>query len=336
MRTDTETVVSGGAAVESCPGVPEGGPVATGSPRTASAKKAIAVVAESDAYLHQTLEAMIEWYDWKWGAEQDDWAVLHCESEWQTKMIAPDGKPTRFKLAGKIDKLAMRAEWLGLMVVDHKTTAYDLSPESPYWKQLSTDLQGVHYQLLGLACIEDPISDVVWDSIQKPTIRPQKHRETAEQWGQRVREWYAGRGPERTIARQSVAVPHDDVVQYHRDLYMESREILHSRRTKFWRKNPGACLAYGRPCAFLGICSGFDTPDSEHWVRDKSHAELSSKLKGDLLTHSRMSCLRQCERKHYYKYELGLKRDREQEEEALYFGSLWHEAMDAYWTYKED
>ena len=49
---------------------------------------------------------------------------------------------------------------------------------------------------------------------------------------------------------------------------------------------------------------------------------------GNLLTHSRMSCAKNCMRRHYYKYELGLRR--EQTATALRFGSAYHAALEQY------
>lgn len=49
----------------------------------------------------------------------------------------------------------------------------------------------------------------------------------------------------------------------------------------------------------------------------------------ELLTASRMSCLLTCPRKHYWRYEVGLKYATETD--ALRFGSAWHNAMEARW-----
>lgn len=49
----------------------------------------------------------------------------------------------------------------------------------------------------------------------------------------------------------------------------------------------------------------------------------------ELITASRMSCLLDCPRKHYWRYECGLKRD--VDAMALRFGTAWHAAMEARW-----
>ncbi len=50
----------------------------------------------------------------------------------------------------------------------------------------------------------------------------------------------------------------------------------------------------------------------------------------ELITASRMSCLLDCPRKHYWRYECGLKR--EVDAMALRFGTAWHAAMEARWA----
>ena len=46
----------------------------------------------------------------------------------------------------------------------------------------------------------------------------------------------------------------------------------------------------------------------------------------DTLTHSRMSCFKTCQRKHYLSYELGMRRDRDAQ--PLRMGSAFHEGID--------
>lgn len=53
----------------------------------------------------------------------------------------------------------------------------------------------------------------------------------------------------------------------------------------------------------------------------------------ELLTASRMSALLACLRKHYWRYEVGLRRT--VDADALRFGSAWHVAMEARWEKKD-
>jgi hypothetical protein len=138
-------------------------------------------------------------------------------------------------------------------------------------------------------------------------------------------EWYFQR---RTVPRLDA-----DLHEYATELWEHSQEILHTRRENRWSRNSGACMLYGTPCKFLGICSGFDQPDSDNWKRKANvHVELPL-LDGDgrdVLTNSRIRCFQTCRRKHFYEYELGIERQDEEEKEALLFGQIWHSALEAW------
>src|SRR5690606_31271936 len=100
-----------------------------------------------------------------------------------------------------------------------------------------------------------------------------------------------------------------------------------------------ACMQYGRPCEFLGLCSGSDDPDSDRWRKKPTiHAELGETAGNlDVLTNSRLRTFQTCRRKHYYQYELAIERSLDEQIEALFFGSLWHEALDVFWqTFDEE
>jgi len=287
---------------------------------------AIDYVRTQDPYCHAKLIGMLHAYDRCYAATQGGETPVKEAELW--KLL----KGTRFHIGGKLDTL-LESQFLNgayIEIVDHKTSAYTLEPSSTYWKQLDVDTQGRHYQAL-LHLHGYTVTDVVWDAITKPSIRPRQSEEP-EAYAERVTQWYAEKEYDNTIVRRSVSSTQEEVEEYLQGLYHESRDILHARRTKWWRKNPQACMTYNTPCAYLGICSGYDTPDSDNWERGDKHPELERAPKRDLLTHSRMSCFRLCPRKHYYRYELAIKRREEVASEALTFGTLWHEAMDAWWT----
>jgi hypothetical protein len=126
-----------------------------------------------------------------------------------------------------------------------------------------------------------------------------------------------------------------EILDYARDLWQHSQDILYTRQQeRLPPRNSGACMLYGAPCKFLGICSGHDTADSDKWQKKSAkHAELPEEIQAgkELLTNSRIRTFQTCRRKHYYEYELGIERQDEEEREALYFGTLWHVALEAWW-----
>ena len=140
--------------------------------------------------------------------------------------------------------------------------------------------------------------------------------------------------PERYFQRRSVPRLDSELLEYARELWEHGQEILHARNTQRHARNSGACMLYGSPCKFLGICSGRDNPESDKWRRkEQMHRELPE-LEGDgrdVITNSRVRCFQTCRRKHFYQYELGIERADEEEKEALVFGSVWHQAMEAWW-----
>ena len=98
-------------------------------------------------------------------------------------------------------------------------------------------------------------------------------------------------------------------------------------------RNHTACMQWGRPCEYLEICSGTDDKNGGNYLnREKIHAELNvlptEPLK--VMTNSRLGCFKSCQMKHNLRYIEGIEKKRDEDVEALYFGTLWHEALDAY------
>ncbi|ANS03326.1 hypothetical protein [uncultured Mediterranean phage uvDeep-CGR2-KM19-C37] len=269
-----------------------------------------------------------------------------------------------FQIAGMLDVLATYNS--RTVVIDHKTTSCDIAHDSPYWEQLSIEGQVSQYVLLcGLHGIV--VQNAMWDVIRKPGIKPKKisksDREAIlarfeyfgqtpleESWGyiadgneSENLELYEARladdctnvKPEWYFQRQLVPRIDSEVAEYAAEVWQHGKDLLYERRRGANHpRNSGACMLYGTPCKFLAVCSGHDTIDSDNWQRkEQVHSELPM-LDGDgkqVLTHSRIRCFQTCRRKHYYEYELGVERRMETDTEALYFGSLMHLALNAWW-----
>lgn len=272
-----------------------------------------------------------------------------------------------FTVAGKLDLTARRGE--RVVLIDHKTTSDDISdPNSPYWRQLVVESQPSHYMLLEWLNGRK-VDEAVWDVVRKPGISPKKlskaelqsaaitktyqgvriyqasvdalskdpdGRETLEMYEVRLVNDCTKERPEWYFQRRAVPRLDAEVREHAGELWDHGQDILQARNTERHPRNSGACLLYGSPCAFLGICSGHDTPDSNNWKKKTwMHAELPV-LDGDgreVLTNSRIRSFQTCRRKHYFEYELGIERLDEEERETLFFGNLWHEAQAAYWKF---
>jgi len=274
-------------------------------------------------------------------------------------------KSRTFDLAGKIDVDAVDGD--RRYVVDHKTTSDDLGAESTYWQQLAVEGQASLYILAQhLRGIE--VAGAIWDVIRKPGIKPKRitkadaalivslpntycefpvspasveyvlhggkdTTENAELFGYRVARECLN-DFDRYFARRPVPRLEHEITEYAAELWDVAQDVVTTRQTGRNTRSSGSCMAYGRPCEYLGICSGYDSPDSNKWQqREKVHSELETLEDDgrDVLSHSRIRCFQTCKRKHYYRYEMGIERAEEEEAEALYFGSMFHTVLEAWW-----
>lgn len=307
---------------------------------------------------------MLRGYDARWRASHASIEVLEIEATYLSKLTNLQTMRTSrtFSVAGKIDKLVRQNG--ALTLYDHKTTSMDITdPDSPYWRQLAVESQVSHYELLLLANAIK-LEQVVWDVVRKPGIKPRKltkkdlaeivslgsycgfdlsdetvafakfgERENADLYECRVAQETID-NPDRYFARRSAKRLRSELVEYATELWDIASEMRPCNAKRHYR-NSDACMNYGTPCRFLGVCSGHDTIESDKWYRtNKVHdeLELGSEINGrEVLTNSRLKCFQTCKRKHYYEYELGIRRVEEEEREVLYFGSLWGRAMDEWW-----
>lgn len=322
-------------------------------------ERALESVDTANPYRAATIRGMLAAYDAHWRDTQREIVVDAIEQQLYSSLPLPDGSASqRWRLCGKLDKIGPKT------LYDHKTTSMDIeSDDAPYWQAMDLDGQPSQYQLL-LYANGVKVTSTVWDVARKPSIRPKKptkmladavvstgmylgeklpntfkafsggaEKETPAMFEIRVRQTIA-ENPDKYFQRRRVTRSREELAEYLNELYLISREIDQTREHGSHFRNPGSCFLYGSPCKFLGICSGWDTPDSARWERKGCvHAELDLNDDGrDLLTNSRVKCYQACRRKHYYEYDLGINRVDEEEREPLTFGTAWHSAMDVWWA----
>jgi hypothetical protein len=119
-----------------------------------------------------------------------------------------------------------------------------------------------------------------------------------------------------------------------RDLWQTAGAIRLARRDAQHYRNPAACWNYHRPCEFLALCSGSHT--AEATGADESSPSSLEAVEAETrqsLTHSRARLFQLCRRKHFYRYELGLRGDAAPTA-AGQFGRLMHEALAGWWRAK--
>jgi hypothetical protein len=319
---------------------------------------------DAAAVIAAKVKGLMVGYDARWnGAE---WALVgDAEHVVRLPIVNPEtGRTSRtFDQAGKFDGIA--AGYGKTVLLEHKSTSDDIAdPDAPYWRRLAIDSQVSKYMLQswqeGLK-----LDGCLYDVIRKPGIRP-KRLTKADLAEISAKGTYCGfqveygeyelvlRGqgdetpylyflrlsaetmaePERYFQRRMVPRLDSEVAEYATELWQIADEIRMARINRRHFRNSEACIAYGRPCEFLGICSGHDTPDSDKWTRaTEVHGELPGIGDGrDTLTNSRIKTFQTCRRKHELRYEIGLRRVNEDEAEALYLGTALHEALAAWWT----
>lgn len=329
---------------------------------------------ESSPLIRAKVRGLLRGYHERWKHER--WNVLSVEQTYVSDLTNVDTsrKSRTFAIAGKLDALVERNG--GTWVIDHKTTSEDIAdPNAPYWRQLAIEGQVTHYMLLQWMHGVKP-EGAIWDVVVKPSISPKKipkaEREAAVKGmpyfgysltnGEKIvlangeeRESFAmyearlahdciTERPDRYFQRRQVPRLDGDILEYARELWQHSQDMLYTRGEckdgHLPPRNSGACLLYNRPCNFLGICSGYDNPQSDKWQRkEHQHSELGKlDTSLDVLTNSRIRCFQTCRRKEYYQYQLGIERA-DDDNDALWLGSLFHVGMEAwlnYWRNEDD
>lgn len=275
-----------------------------------------------------------------------------------------------FVEAGKIDGVLRDRRSGTFKVLEHKTTSDSVEPDSNYWPRLAMDSQISKYILSlnsrgldvstviydvirkpaqrpkGIALLDDDGVKIVLDRAgnRVRTKDGKKFREsgdteqgfvlqtrleTPEEFHCRVlselRSDIGGYCSQREIPRSE-----SDLLEYMRDAWALSQQILYFRRVNLWPRNPSACTAFGT-CEFFDLCAGRASVDGIRFDRKpKRHAELSIEEGAkDLLTNSRLNALRKCSRYHFLSYEEPTERVGE-DDEALRIGSLFHAGCEAY------
>lgn len=334
------------------------------TPLQAALTKIDVLTNPADWVLAATLRGLMRGYHARWCGSQSVIEIVECETAYRSPLVNLDtGRSSRsFTVAGKVDKIVRINGQTYLY--DHKTTSSDITdPSNTYWRQLAIDSQASHYELLLLAN-GIRLDGVVWDVTRKPAIRP-KEITIADHKAVLATETYCGFNvsqetmdylidtrreneelfelrvardsiddPDKFFARRSVPRTRDQLVEYAQELWQVAGDIRDANKSNLHYRNSGACFNYGRPCPYLNLCAGADVPTSDRWrPKAKKHSELPDWIGGDnVLTNSRLRCFQSCRRLHHYKYGLGIEPNRDDQEEALYFGSLYHEALDTWWT----
>jgi hypothetical protein len=255
----------------------------------------------SDPFDMVKARELMRGYDARWGEEP--YTVLAVEVEFSTDLRNPEtGAASRtFRLAGKLDALALDAIGRPL-IVEHKTTSEDIADGSEYWRRLQLDPQVSTYYEGARALGHEP-AGCLYDVVHKPTIRPYQatpfdarkytkatkdkpaalyanQHETDEQpedFAARLRE-HIIENVDRYYRRGIVVRLEEDERDAAFDRWQTAAAIREARRAGRWPRNPDACSRYGRTCTFFPVCTRTASLDDPLHYRkvERTHEELAT------------------------------------------------------------
>jgi hypothetical protein len=146
-------------------------------------QQALAALKSDDRFALARARAMLTVYDEHWSEALRDYQVLDVEREFCFPLLNPETEaPSRsFDEAGKMDVLVCHIPTQHLVVMEHKTTAEPVSPDSDYWDRLRMDNQCSKYYLaasqLGLGEVDHVLYDVMHKPAQRPATIPERDGE---------------------------------------------------------------------------------------------------------------------------------------------------------------
>jgi hypothetical protein len=248
----------------------------------------------SDPFDIARARAMLIGYDARWGGEQLE--ALAVEVQFQAPLTNPDsGRNSQtWNLGGKLDAIVRTADGRTL-ILEHKTSSEDLRPGSDYWKRLRLDGQvSVYYA--GAAALGHDVQGCLYDVLSKPTLKPLKKTaepkfkkdgtpyanqrledETPAEFEARILEDIAS-DPTGYFGRAEVVRLEDEVAEALQDIWQFGRMLRENDLRGFYPRNVDACIRFGRPCPFFGVCAGEASLDDPEQFRrtETSHPELDA------------------------------------------------------------
>lgn len=262
---------------------------------------ALKVIHDSDLSDIDKIKArvLMTGYDARWSESMTGYEVMAVEAEFKVPVYSsPD--TIAYYIAGKIDAIVRRKHDGKIFIVEHKTTGADLSPGSTYWQRLRLEPQ-VSMYFRGARALGFAPDGCLWDVLVRPEQRllkatPEEDRkytkkdnrlykgqrendETEEEFHDRLIGLVA-ESPADWFARAEVVRLPSELEQFEDDVTSLAAQCLaaetHSAR------NPDACYKFGagKPCAFVGVCSGIDTLENDSKFRklDSIHPELAEAI----------------------------------------------------------
>jgi hypothetical protein len=153
------------------------------------------------------------------------------------------------------------------VVVEHKTTASDITPGSAYWAEKTVSNAQVSIYLLAF-----PGAFVLYDVLRKSSLRPLRegkpNAETDAEYYARCLADIASR-PERYYQRANIFRSPEELIEARDDVLTWAAIMTHASR------NPDSCFSFGRRCEYFDVCwNGLPIENDLTLVRrEKNHTE---------------------------------------------------------------
>ena len=244
-------------------------------------------------------EELLRAYDVMWeGVELE---VIAVEKQFDCPLVNPDtGESSKtYSRAGKIDTI-VRDVRHRVLVVEHKTSSYDIQPGSDYWKMLQLDSQVSDY-FVGGRSLGYQIDGCLYDVVGKPKMLPllstpidqrkytkptkkepprlysgqREFDETLDEFRERLRSHIA-ENPARYLQRAIIARTEDDERAAALDSWQIARQMAESEHIGRFPRNSHSCQDYNRMCEYFGVCARTEDLGDETLFRTakKAHEEL--------------------------------------------------------------
>jgi len=260
-----------------------------------------AIRGHADPFELARARAMLRAYHRRWLRAAPALEVLGVEVQFETPLVNPmTNRASRtWRLAGKIDVL-VRDELRRELIVEHKTSAEDLSSGSEYWRRLQLDTQISMYYAGARALGHDP-RGVIYDVLGKTRHRPLKatspedrkytkdgalyakqrdRDETPEEYEARLDAIY-DESAEVLLQRRQVVRLEAEEREFAWEAWQYAQRIREDERAERHPRNPDSCSRYGRACAFLDACAGLaDLDDPARFRKGPIHPELQEASHG--------------------------------------------------------
>lgn len=236
---------------------------------------------ESNAFDLARAQVMLAGYHLRW--KDEPYEVLAVEVTFECALRNPvTGRSSRtWRLAGKLDAVVRDLRTGLVYVVEHKTSAADISQGSEYWKMLRLDGQVSTY-FEGATALGHDVAGCLYDVLGKPQQRPleantrRKEAETPEQFRERIGAAVA-EDPGKYFQRGTVVRLESELREALYDAWQIGQALHEEELEDIAPRNVDQCVRFGRACEFLGVCCGeVSLDDPAHYVETPdAHPELS-------------------------------------------------------------